>query len=99
MITGTTKNSRLNELKKYKITNIFSEKYIGNGSYVNDGVDFNNSISGVTVVYYIGGIKFVDNEANSITTIILHYNMQERFARGKFLPLARAAQARIAGVQ
>lgn len=68
MITGTTKNSRLNELKKYKITNVFSEKYVGNGSYVNDGVDFNNSISGITVVYYIGGIKYIDNVSASTTT-------------------------------
>ena len=67
MITGTTKNSRLNELRKYKITNVFDEKYVGNGSYSSDGVDFNYSISGVTVVYYIGGIKFVDNVSASTT--------------------------------
>jgi hypothetical protein len=67
MITGTTKNSRLNELRKYKITNVFDEKYVGNGSYSSDGVDFNHSISGVTVVYYIGGIKFVDNVSASTT--------------------------------
>ena len=68
MITGTTKNSRLNELKKYKITDIFNQKYIGDGSYLNNGVDFNNSISGVTIIYYIDGIKFIDNISASTTS-------------------------------
>jgi hypothetical protein len=68
IVTGSTLNSRLNELKKYKITNVFNEKYIGYGSYANDGVDFNNSVSGVSITYYIGGIKFIDTAATSATT-------------------------------
>lgn len=68
MITGTTSNSRLNELKKYEITNIFSQQYYDNGSLSNDGVDFLNSTSGISVTYYIGGIKYIDNVSAQTTT-------------------------------
>ncbi|HPC09476.1 MAG TPA: hypothetical protein PLN85_00180 [archaeon] len=67
MITGITKNSRLNELKKYRLTNIFEEQYFGNGNLNNDGVDFNNSISGVSVVYFINSIKYIDNLTGNTT--------------------------------
>ena len=68
MITGTTKNSRLNELRKYKITNVFDEKYVGNGSYNNNGVDYNNSVDDEYITYYIDGIKYVDDLTQNITT-------------------------------
>lgn len=68
MITGTTNNSRLIELKKYKVTNIFTEQYFGNGSLSTNGVDYPNSTSGVSVTYYIDGIKYVDNVTGSTTT-------------------------------
>lgn len=68
-VTGTTTYSRLPELKKYKITNIFENQYFGDGSTINDGVDYYESISGVSVTYYIGGIKYVDNITASTTTI------------------------------
>jgi len=68
IITGTTTNTRLAELKKYAKGVPFSQQYFGSGSTINDGVDYNNSISGSTVVYYIGGIKFTDKYIGSATT-------------------------------
>lgn len=68
MITGRTNNSRLVELRKYTITNDFTKQYVSNGSWTNDGVDFNNSVSGVSVVYYIGGIKYIDETQDGVTT-------------------------------
>lgn len=70
MITGTTSRSRVNLLRKSTASTIFSEQYFGNGSFINDGVDYTESISGVSVVYYLGGIKFVDDVPNLITTYI-----------------------------
>lgn len=70
-ISGTTINyipytvtgqctSRLLELRKYTITNIFSQQYFTGGTYINDGVDVANSVSGVSIVYFLGGIRYVD---------------------------------------
>lgn len=58
-ITGTS-TSRLTELRKYTITNVFADKYFGNGNINNDGVDYGNSIETSQIIYYIGGIKYVD---------------------------------------
>lgn len=68
MVTGTTNTSRLNELRKYTTSNIFANQYISGGSFTNDGVDYLTSVSGVSVTYYLGGIKYVDDVANEITT-------------------------------
>lgn len=70
MITGTTKNSRLIELKKYLITDVFGDQHLSGGSAANYGVDYTNSISGVSVTYYIDGMKYVDNILSGITTFI-----------------------------
>jgi hypothetical protein len=58
-VTGTCK-TRLNELKKYTITNNFSEKYFGSGSLTSNGVDFNSSVVNVKIVYFIDGIQYFD---------------------------------------
>lgn len=79
MITGTTNNSRLIELKKYIITDVFGDKYVGNGSVDSDGVDYNNSISGVSVTYFIGGIKYVDDIIKSQTTFTVLLNVDNNF--------------------
>jgi len=60
IVTGTTSNSRLNELRKYTVSSVFANQYIGSGSFTQDGVDFVNSTSGVCVTYYLGAIKYVD---------------------------------------
>jgi hypothetical protein len=58
LVTGIT-TSRLCELRKYTITNVFIDQYIGGGSFTIDGVDYSNS-NDVIIVYYLGGIKYID---------------------------------------
>lgn len=60
MITGTTENSRLQELRKYTTSTVFANQYVGGGSWTSDGVDYSNSPAIEYVVYYIGGIRYVD---------------------------------------
>jgi len=59
VVTGST-TSRLSELKKYKVTEVFTEKYFGDGSLSKNGVDFNNSTENDVIVYYINKIKYTD---------------------------------------
>jgi hypothetical protein len=59
VVTGEC-TSRLLELRKYTVTNIFSQQYFTGGTYGVDGVDVNVSIPNVFLVYYLGGIKYVD---------------------------------------
>ncbi len=81
MITGSTNNSRLAELRKYTITNDFTKQYIDGGSWTTNGVDFNNSISGVSVVYYIDNIRYIDETSNdtTITKFSLTPNSEPNF--------------------
>ncbi len=65
MIVGYT-TSRLIELKKYTVTNDFTQQYFGNGSINHDGVDYANSVAGVYVTYYIGGLKYIDSIGGDI---------------------------------
>jgi hypothetical protein len=76
IITGTTINSRLTELKKYTKGVLFFQQYIDGGSTLTDGVDYNNSTENVIVVYYIGGIKFIDTYIGSATTTTFNFTGQ-----------------------
>ncbi|MFW6243060.1 MAG: hypothetical protein ACOC2W_02780 [bacterium] len=67
IVTGTS-TSRLAELKKFKITDDFTNKYQPNGSINNDGVDYQNSTEDEEIVYYISGVKYVDDLDTGITT-------------------------------
>jgi hypothetical protein len=67
VVTGTTNNSRLSELKKYAIGVSFNQQYVGGGNWTIDGVDYPNSNSEVTMTYYLGGIKFIDDINNNVT--------------------------------
>jgi len=58
-VTGES-TSRLSELRKYTVTTVFADQYVTGGSYASDGVDINTSNPPETVVYYIGGIRYVD---------------------------------------
>lgn len=75
VVTGEC-TSRLNELKKYKVTTIFTEQYFGNGSINLNGVDYNNSNEN-NIIYYIDGIKYNDivivtnSENSKITKYLL----------------------------
>lgn len=70
MITGSTNNSRLVELKKYIVNATFAQQYVSGGNWTTDGVDYVNSPSINYVVYYIGGIQYIDQTttAGKITT-------------------------------
>lgn len=59
MITGTTNNSRLAELRKYTVSTGFTNQYVSGGNWTTDGVDYNVS-TGNTVVYYLGGIQYIN---------------------------------------
>jgi hypothetical protein len=74
MITGRTDNSRLGELKKYAVGVPFSQQYVGGGSWTTDGVDYGNSPTIEYVVYYLGGIKYVDETLIDGTHTIFSYN-------------------------
>ena len=73
MITGATNKSRLQELRKYKITTVFADQYIGGGSWTSDGVDYPNSPVIEDVVYYIGGIRYNDVTLINGTTTTFSY--------------------------
>jgi len=60
MITGTTNNSRLQELRKYVITAVFADQYVSGGNWSTDGVDYGSSPAIEDVVYYLGGIRYND---------------------------------------
>lgn len=67
-ITGNS-TSRLNELQKFTHSEIFTEKYFGDGSVISDGVDYSISSENQVIVYYLNGIRYVDKIYSSgITT-------------------------------
>jgi len=76
MITGRTDNSRLGELKKFAVGVPFSQQYIGNGSWTTDGVNYANSPTIEYVVYYIGGIRYVDQTLIDGTQTTFSYTPQ-----------------------
>ena len=73
MVTGSTNNSRLAELCKYATNVPFSEQYFGSGSLTIDGVDYINSPSIEYVVYFIGGIRYVDETLIDGVSITFSY--------------------------
>jgi len=82
MITGSTNNSRLNELRKYTVTSNFADQYVGGGSWTSDGVDYGVSSAIEYVTYYIGGIKYIDETLIDGTTTTFEYNANNN---GNFL--------------
>jgi len=65
--------SRLNELRTYSNSNVFNEQYIGNGSFTNNGVDFNLSTP-LNIIYYLGGIRYNDVIGDVIITTFSFYS-------------------------
>jgi hypothetical protein len=63
IITGNTE-SRLIELRKYKVTNVFEQMYVSGGTLSKDGVDYSVSTSN-SIVYYLGGIRYCDTITGS----------------------------------
>ena len=76
MITGTTENSRLAELRKYTTSTVFANQYVSGGNWTTDGVDYGSSVSGVSVTYYIGGIKYVDQTSTDGTLTTFNFEGQ-----------------------
>jgi hypothetical protein len=72
-VTGET-ISRLNELRKYKITDDFSLQYIAHTTGLTDGVDYSASYSNTTITYYIDEIKYVDDVSTSAVTTTFRFN-------------------------
>jgi hypothetical protein len=60
MVVTAETTSRLEDLRKYTVTTVFSDKYFTSGTINNNGVDLINSDSSTQIIYYIDGIKFVD---------------------------------------
>jgi len=58
-VTGTS-ISRLVELRKYTITSDFTKQYVTGGTINSDGVDLLNSNPLSEIIYYLGGIQYVD---------------------------------------
>ncbi len=65
--------SRLNELKKYAVNVSFNRQYTSGGTYSTDGVDYSVSVSGVSVTYYLGGIKYTDAVVNDATVTTFRF--------------------------
>lgn len=72
MLISGTSSSRLSELRKYTVSPIFANQYIGGGSPTVDGVDYAHSFAYIKVIYYLGGIKYTDMlvGSNSGTTFL-----------------------------
>lgn len=66
-VTGTS-TSRLSELRKYTVTQVFADMYVNRNITGSDGVDYYVSISGERIIYYLGDIRYVDTIASGITT-------------------------------
>lgn len=58
-ITGVT-TSRLNELRKYKPTDVFEESYHESNSILENGVNYGESTENEIIVYYINKIEYSD---------------------------------------
>ena len=65
-VTGYS-SSRLVELRKYTVTSDFYKQYIFGGSTTSDGVDLFYTNPEKQIVYYLGGIRFVDHVVDGVT--------------------------------
>ena len=80
IITGTS-SSRLSELRKYTVTDVFAKKYVTGGTINSDGIDLSISNPLNKIIYYLGGIKYVDimSGTTSGTTLnILIFGLRNR---------------------
>lgn len=80
-ISGTS-TSRLTELRKYTITDVFADQYITSTTKSIDGVNLIDSNYPQYVVYYIGGIKYVDVLSGTSSGITFNFFVPEGTANG-----------------
>ena len=78
IVTGHC-TSRLLELQKYTASSAFTAQYFSGGSYTVDGVDYSNSHLGVSITYYLGGIKYIDLFTGSTTGSTFSFTTQGYF--------------------
>jgi len=84
IITGTS-SSRLSELRKYTVTNDFTKQYVIGGSINTDGIDLSSSNPLDKIVYYIGGIKYVDIITGSTSGTTLNIYTPQGTASANFI--------------
>jgi len=68
LVSGVS-TSRLNELKKYTVSEDFNQQYLTHTTGRTDGVDYVNSVLNQEITYYVDGIKYTDTVVDSNTTI------------------------------
>lgn len=77
-VTGTSSN-RLEELRKYSTSPLYSDRYFTGGSPTVDGLDltYPGTSTGGTIVlqYYIGGIKYLNVTPNGSTATTTTFTM------------------------
>ena len=87
-VTGTS-SSRLSELRKFTVTGTLSELYYtSTNPNIADGVNEFLTSTAVTWTYYIGGITYIDDVANSITSFTfesLAYGDDNNFSNLPFI--------------
>lgn len=66
-VTGTS-SSRLSELRKFTISGLIDDLYFTSTNPSNDGVNTLLTVTGTTWTYYIGGITYIDDILNNVTT-------------------------------
>lgn len=75
-ITGTS-TSRLSELRKYIRSDDFSVQYRSYGGISTDGVDYENSVAGELIKYFIGGIEYTDTIDDGITITEFRFTVSD----------------------
>ena len=83
-ITGSS-SSRLPELRKYTITNVFTKQYISGGTVNHDGVDMLNSNPLDKIIYYLGKIMYVDIISGDSSGITYNVYKPEGFTSANFI--------------
>jgi hypothetical protein len=84
VITGTS-SSRLSELRKYTVTNVFTKQYITGGTVNIDGVDLSVSNPADKIVYYLGGIKYIDIMSGETSGTTLNIYTPQGTASANFI--------------
>jgi len=84
IITGTS-SSRLSELRKYTVTDVFAKQYFIGGTINVDGVDLDNSNPLDKIIYYIGGIKYIDIITGSTSGTTLNIYTPQGTASANFI--------------
>jgi len=86
IITGSS-TSRLEELRKYSVSTDLSKKYFTSSNSNEDGLDLTKTISGVSYIYYLGGIIYTDSFLNNPTGITTFSFVSSGYSSQNFINL------------